>query len=382
MGRKRKRYENTGNIQTVFTVNFRDPDQIDEIFEAFAENEVMCQVMAKLYCKMQVHLLDYDFSVEQSKSILEFAIDKTVANKVDMKEDLLVAATRAVESTLPAENKTNENFIKAFSSFFFSLPIAEQCRLYEMFGNELNTVLYEQTKEKIDMKHMDIEKLLNSSSRNIFFNADERLKSFINAAVKTDERRAYGEKETKRMVFCSNIIENMLKARNLKFVSPSGLSVLTLVYLMSGRSKQVCQLFSTTGAKGSYRLVKEYVLPNSKETSYKHCEDGVTVYYTFDNAQKLFKTWRLHGNSNDKSLAMVTTSIVHCYPDGLLSSDVQYTLRHSPMVWLHSFEVNKNTQYLVEKLDIDVLRSMITLDEADEDIVLGRFDFDIDEAIK
>ena len=105
MGRKRKRYENTGNIQTVFTVNFHDPDQIDEIFEAFAENEVMCQVMAKLYCKMQVHLLDYDFSVEQSKSILEFAIDKTVANKVDMKEDLLVAATRAVESTLPAENK-------------------------------------------------------------------------------------------------------------------------------------------------------------------------------------------------------------------------------------------------------------------------------------
>ena len=141
MGRKRKRYENTGNIQTVFTVNFCDPDQIDEIFEAFAENEVMCQVMAKLYCKMQVHLLDYDFSVEQSKSILEFAIDKTVANKVDMKEDLLVAATRAVESTLPAENKTNENFIKAFSAFFFSPPIAEQCRLYEMFGNELNTVL-------------------------------------------------------------------------------------------------------------------------------------------------------------------------------------------------------------------------------------------------
>ena len=46
MGRKRKRYENTGNIQTVFTVNFRDPDQIDEIFETFAQNEVMCGNMA------------------------------------------------------------------------------------------------------------------------------------------------------------------------------------------------------------------------------------------------------------------------------------------------------------------------------------------------
>ena len=97
---------------------------------------------------------------------------------------------------------------------------------------------------------------------------------------------------------------------------------------------------------------------------------------------KLFKTWRLHGNTKDKSLAMVTTSIVHCYPDGLLHSDVQYTLRHSPMIWLHSFEVNEKTLYLVEKLDIDVLRSLVKLDEAEEDLVLGRFDLDIDIALK
>ena len=52
-------------------------------------------------------------------SILEFAIEKTVANKVDMKEDLLAAATRAVESTPPARKSTNESFVKAFSSFLF-----------------------------------------------------------------------------------------------------------------------------------------------------------------------------------------------------------------------------------------------------------------------
>ena len=96
----------------------------------------------------------------------------------------------------------------------------------------------------------------------------------------------------------------------------------------------------------------------------------------------MFKQWRLHGSTNGKALAMVTTSIVHCYPDGLLSSDVQYTSKHFPMQWLHSFEVNKSSSYLVEKLDGDVLRSLINISESEEDIVLGRFDIDIDFAIK
>ena len=75
------------------------------------------------------------------------------------------------------------------------------------------------------------------------------------------------------------------------------------------------------------------------------------------------------------------TPVVHCYPDGLLTSNVQYVLRHSPMLWLHSFEINQSGNFLVEKLDTDVLRSLINLDPADEDIILGRFDLEIDLAI-
>ena len=295
-------------------------------------------------------------------------------------EELLSLSTKLIANLHPGETEVNENLVKSFSIFFFSLPVEEQCGLYDLFGSELNKALYEQTKATVNVQNIDIEKLLKSSSMDIFNDADERLKTFIIAAVKTSKPNE--ERDKKRRVFCANVIENLLKARNMMFVSASGLSVLTLVYIFSGRSKQACSLFSTTGAKGSYRLVKEYVLPNSKETSYKHCKDGLTVYYTFDNAQKLFKTWRLHGNSNDKSLAMVTTSVVHCYPDGLIASDVQYTLRHSPMVWLHSFEVNEKTHYLVEKLDTDVLRSLIKLNETDEDLVLGRFDHDISKAIE
>ena len=76
------------------------------------------------------------------------------------------------------------------------------------------------------------------------------------------------------------------------------------------------------------------------------------------------------------------SSAVHCYPDGLLASDVQYTLRHSPMLWLHAFEINENNLYLVEKLDTDILKSLIKLDEVDEDLILGRFGFEIECAIK
>ena len=52
------------------------------------------------------------------------------------------------------------------------------------------------------------------------------------------------------------------------------------------------------------------------------------------------------------------------------------------MLWLHSFEINHSGNFLVEKLDTDVLRSLINLDPADEDIILGRFDLEIDLAIK
>ena len=97
---------------------------------------------------------------------------------------------------------------------------------------------------------------MKTSATELYKQADERLKVFIDAAVKTDSRYASDEnKNNKRISFCSNIVENFLKARNLKYVSLSGLSVMTLMYIFSGRSKKTCNLFSTTGAKGNVRLV-------------------------------------------------------------------------------------------------------------------------------
>jgi hypothetical protein len=86
--------------------------------------------------------------------------------------------------------------------------------------------------------------------------------------------------------------------------------------------------------------------------------------------QKIAKIWRLHGSKQDKNLANVVTSIVHCYPDGLISSNVQYTLRHSPMLWLYKFENNFNEAGILETLDSKIIERIMKLNDEDLDTVL------------
>ena len=78
-------------------------------------------------------------------------------------------------------------------------------------GKELNDVLYEKTKESTPIKDIDLLKLLNTSSKNMFENADDRLKAFISAAVKAVEQnnRNVESRNLKRMGFCSNSVENL-----------------------------------------------------------------------------------------------------------------------------------------------------------------------------
>ena len=60
MVRKRGRYENAGRLQSIFTVNFRETDEILTILNLFRGNEAMEGHIADLYIKMQAILIDYD----------------------------------------------------------------------------------------------------------------------------------------------------------------------------------------------------------------------------------------------------------------------------------------------------------------------------------
>ena len=165
-------------------------------------------------------------------------------------------------------------------------------------------------------------------------------------------------------------------------MSPPGLSLLTLIYVFGGRSRLICNLVSSTGAKGKYNLIKDCILNNSKETSSRACQDGIEVFYSFDNVQKLFAIHRLYSQNQNKAIARVATSLVKCYPDGLIKSSIQYLLQNNPMRWLHSFSFSQKNDGLVEVLDKNVLQSMMVTNDDDLSIILGRWDYDIQKCIE
>jgi hypothetical protein len=329
MGRTKAKFANVGRIKTIFTVNFDEPESILSIILPLMENS---NIKSKV--------------IQLGLGIIN-CIDDTI-------EDGIEQVTKLLQSLSPSvQNPVDLKFmLQAFGCFVSNLPIDQQLTLYKMLGDQLNKRLKEQSEDTPKMENVDIKELLKSSGKEVYDKADPRLRMFIEAAVKTDFTEKYGSDNAnmKKTGFCHNIIENFLKARNLRFVILAGLSFLTLVYIFSGRSVQTCKLVAATGAKVTYKIVTQFVLPNSKKTSYKSCVDGVTVYYSFDNIQKISKIWRVHGSNQDKSLAKVATSIVHCYPDGLLSSNIQYVLRHSPMMWLYKMELNHSSNALVDSL--------------------------------
>ena len=74
MGRKKARYENAGNIKTVFTVNFREPEEIIAILEQFKGIKSLEDDLAFLYVELQNVLEGYEFSDEQKTKLQSFAV--------------------------------------------------------------------------------------------------------------------------------------------------------------------------------------------------------------------------------------------------------------------------------------------------------------------
>ena len=77
----------------------------------------------------------------------------------------------------------------------------------------------------------------------------------------------------------------------------------------------------------------------------------------------------LYGDNQNKVIARVVTSVVRYNPDGLMLSDIQYKMDNNPMKWLYSFEINGETTILGDKLNKDILLSMVTPKEEDMNIV-------------
>ena len=186
MVRKRARYENVGNIKSIFTVNFREPNEIMEVIETFRGSEVMEGHLAKLFCRMKHFLKGYDFEKADQKEIISFAAEAIDGDENE--KDIIGSVSTMVEKLKPADEEVNSKLIRSLLTFLLSLPASEQVEAYEVLGDKLNDALFKQTKEENDIQKIDLQKLLQTSSTDPFENADPRLKAFIRAAVKTNER--------------------------------------------------------------------------------------------------------------------------------------------------------------------------------------------------
>ena len=268
MVKQKVRYQQTGRLKTIHTVNFGDHVSILNTIEPLMGNSRVRTEILKLGLGILNNIHDND--------VIEDGIGHVTK--------LLGASTSCNKNPVDVRF-----FMQTVGSFVASVPIDQQLTLYKLLGAQLNSPLWDQSKRTPNLEHVDIAQLLKFSSQEMYNETDQRLKAFIEEAVKTSKTEKYGSEaaNTKKENFCHNIIENFLKARNLRFVSHSGLSLLTLVYIFSGRSQQTCNLVAATGAKGTHKIVTQFVLPNSRDTSYKSCKDGVTVYYSFDNIQKI-----------------------------------------------------------------------------------------------
>ena len=108
-------------MQTIFTVNFNDPDSILDIVLPLMQNSRLKSHMIKLAFGIIDNIDDeIECGIEQVTKILQ-SLSPTSQNPVDVKF-----------------------MLQTFGSFLFRLPKEQQLILYKMLGNQLNKSLKEQ----------------------------------------------------------------------------------------------------------------------------------------------------------------------------------------------------------------------------------------------
>ena len=102
----------------------------------------------------------------------------------------------------------------------------------------------------------------NLSKSELYNNCNERLRCFIDSLT-VKKFSKFNQSTNDNLNFKSNAYENILKARNSKFVWMIGMKEHMVVYLSSGKSHHASQVFSKQGGKGN-RNFFEQILMNSE----------------------------------------------------------------------------------------------------------------------
>ena len=118
------------------------------------------------------------------------------------------------------------------------------------------------------------------------------MKSFIDSLT---ARKVYSNE---CINFKYNAYENLLKARNSKFVSEIGLKEHMVTYLSSGKARHTTQVFSKQGGKGS-RPVLGKILKNSEYVYKFEAPDNVILFLHLIIFRNFWKATELEANNKN-----------------------------------------------------------------------------------
>ena len=302
-----------------------------------------------------------------SKELLDFCDEgnretkATQTNETNIISEIIENSTedlRYIISNLWESLKSDDK-IKLLMLFYDDLEFHEQCDFFSFLGHSLNEVVYNATKN-LQIRHSDfnLDDLKTANKKQFYKASDKRLQSFIDNLTQKKQ-----QSDNENINFKSNIVENILKARCKNYVSEAGLKEHMVSYLASGKSIHSSQIFSKQGGKGT-RPVLERVLKNSEESLTFSAPEKSFLYFSFDNIQKLLKSYRIGGNHQHKVLAIVVCSILCLlFENGDKKCDLQYMWENTPALWYSEYTHVEDKDVYVDKLSTDTLQQCAKIRE-------------------
>ena len=112
---------------------------------------------------MKAFFLEYEFDKADQKEMVSFAAEAMDDNEND--KQIIESVSIMVGKLKPGNVEVNLKLVNSFLSFLVSLPATEQVETYEALGDKLNDVLFQQTKEDIDIQKVDLKKLLKPAQQ-------------------------------------------------------------------------------------------------------------------------------------------------------------------------------------------------------------------------
>ena len=179
----------------------------------------------------------------------------------------------------------------------------------------------------------------------------------------------------------ANVWDSILKSRNSKYVSLSGLKEHIIIYLASGKSNYVSELLSHIGGRGTRKII-ETILDKSELACRFTEPKKISIFVSFDNIQKMYPQHRISDQEQEKVYAVIVCSILALLPDGYTTSSVQYTPSNSMAAWYTQLDWNFESNTFSNIYDSDVLKSMTKTKDSDYEIIEKYWNEEIQEQLK